>query len=276
MLCHPSCRAAMRMRAHVLSLLVVFAVVAAGHQTVQPSGLFVTNDVGAAVAPAAHPAGNRPQFVGLPGRAAKPAATTSAHACPAGQHAPALRTYILSLPRFNATRPSGAGAAGGGALLELRFALADVPAYMPLLLNRGSQGLEHGLLDTSRFLADWAALAAAGYGAMPGEVAEGTSRVRRHKQGAVPASAPVSTQCRMPALKQQALFSRILQAARLMRSAAAAPPSQAACREAKAREGAAAPSNALLALHGPRKASAVADIEGVRLEDDHVSTRDMG
>lgn len=36
-------------------------------------------------------------------------------------------------------------------------------------------------------------------------------------------------------------------------------------------QGSRAPSNALLALHGPRKASAVADIEGVGLEGSTVS-----
>ena len=60
----------------------------------------------------------------------------AAGGCPAGQHAASLRTYILSLPCFNLTRPLS-----GGGLLELRFALADAPAYMSLLLNRGSGGL---------------------------------------------------------------------------------------------------------------------------------------
>lgn len=115
---------------------------------------------------AAFPAATAPAFVGLIGEAPSAVAGLPANAsesgCPDGQHAVPLRTYILSVPRFSVASTLGS------ALLELRFALSDVPAYMPLLLNRGSQGLQQGLLDAHRFLADWAALAAAGQGAMPG------------------------------------------------------------------------------------------------------------
>lgn len=83
-----------------------------------------------------------------------PAAVPS---CPAGQHKPRLRTYILSLSSFNLTATPQPG------LFELSFALAAAPPLMPLLeQSSGSSaaGLRQALLDTRQFLADWAALAA--------------------------------------------------------------------------------------------------------------------
>lgn len=165
-----------------------------------------------------------PGFVGATGARPQPAGGAAAGAggaCPPGQHAPTLRTYVLTLPRFNLSRSGGASG-----LLELRFALADVPPYMPLLSSTPVRGLQQGLLDGPRFLADWAALAA------------------RSPRGAAMPGRAVDMQCGGGSGK---LFNVV-----------------GATGEGEA--GAPAPSNAMLALHGGSKASAVADIEGVRLE----------
>ncbi|KAL4430679.1 hypothetical protein ABPG75_005935 [Micractinium tetrahymenae] len=97
---------------------------------------------------------------------------------------------------------------------------------MLLLASTPGQGLRQALLDGPRFLADWAALAA------------GSPR------GAAMPGRAVDMQCSGGTGRLPSLF------AALGEGEADAP----------------APSNAMLALHGESKASAVADIEGVRLE----------
>lgn len=100
---------------------------------------------------AAYPRQGPTQFVGL-----RSGSNDSAlvNGCPAGTHHPMLRTYILSIPHFTLA------ASGSGSLHELRVRLADAPPAMPIIINRGpSQGLQQGLLDTRRFLADWAQVA---------------------------------------------------------------------------------------------------------------------
>lgn len=147
-----------------------------------------------------------------------PAAVPS---CPAGQHKPRLRTYILSLSSFNLTATPQPG------LFELSFALAAAPPLMPLLeQSSGSSaaGLRQALLDTRQFLADWAALAASAESGF-----------------AVPGLA-VERQCHGSGVAVSNLS-----------------------------KWETAPVNAMLALHDVSKASAVVDIEGLRLQHGQVT-----
>ncbi len=117
---------------------------------------------------AAYPNQAATQYMGLVGSGND---TAGGNGCPAGTHHPALRTYILTIPCFTLVPASSPPGSVGG-LHELRVQLADAPPVMPIIINGGpGRGLQQGLLDTLRFLADWAELAAeAPHGiTMPGE-----------------------------------------------------------------------------------------------------------
>ena len=94
---------------------------------------------------------------GAPRLAGPPPRRPAGQACPPRQHAPTLFTYILTVDRFNLTgSPSAPG------LFELRVGLDALPRHSPILVDHaaGRSGLSQGILDTHRFLADWAAIAA--------------------------------------------------------------------------------------------------------------------
>ncbi|KAL4422580.1 hypothetical protein ABPG75_008777 [Micractinium tetrahymenae] len=207
--------------------LLLAALLAAAGVAAIPSSTAAATPLDAALAAYPHQAPT--QFVGLTGGAND---TAEINGCPTGTHYPILRTYILTLPRF------ALGPAAGG-LHEMRVQLADAPSVMPILINRGpGQGLQQGLLDTCRFLADWAEVAAA------------------QPNGITMPSVAVDRQCGGPG-----------------HNASAAPAGTrrfAVLGGEDEEEGNGVPGNAMLLLHGPRKASAVVDIEGLRLEGEEV------
>ncbi|KAL4424752.1 hypothetical protein ABPG77_000095 [Micractinium sp. CCAP 211/92] len=179
---------------------------------------------------AAYPNQAATQYMGLVGSGND---TAGGNGCPAGTHHPALRTYILTIPRFTLV-PATSSPGSVGGQHELRVQLADAPPVMPIIINGGpGRGLQQGLLDTLRFLADWAELAAqAPHGiTMPGMAVNRQCGGLHHNTTA-------------DGTRRFAL----------------------AGGEEDQEEGNGAPSNAMLLLHGPRKASAVVDVEGLRLE----------
>ena len=92
-----------------------------------------------------------------PRLAQPPRGRPTGQTCPPRQHAPTLFTYILSVDRFNLT-----GSQSAPGLYELRVGLDALPRHSPILVNHpaGGGGLSQGILNTHRFLADWAAIAA--------------------------------------------------------------------------------------------------------------------
>ncbi|PSC73899.1 proline-rich receptor kinase PERK9 [Micractinium conductrix] len=158
-------------------------------------------------------------------------------ACDAGgssddHHDVPLRTYILTASRFNLRR---AAASDGGSTHELRLPLDALPPFVPFVLNAAAsgKGLRQGLIDPTRFLHDWAATMRAAARLLPG----------RH---AMPGVA-IEAQCSgggnntVEGLVSAGVLQQFTKAA---------------------------PTNAHLLLHGPRKAAVLADIDWVRVEGD--------
>jgi hypothetical protein len=80
--------------------------------------------------------------------------------CAAGEHADPLVTYILTAEKAKLSAVDKAKN-----LYRLTVPLAAAVPTMPYMINSHPGGLEQGVLDTKRFVADWAALCdAADYG----------------------------------------------------------------------------------------------------------------
>lgn len=88
--------------------------------------------------------------------------------CPAGQHAPILRTTILTAAQFTLT-PEGISSPDEAKPTYYRLTL-PLAALSPVLpfINNEAGALSHGVLSTPRFLEDWAAYAAAAERQGPG------------------------------------------------------------------------------------------------------------
>ena len=146
-------RAMARMHASLLGLLLVGSLAAAhgdaSHPIVDGTGASLFWRLGGPAGTCGAPRAPPPD--------SPPSGQPTKQGCPPRQHAPTLFTYILSVDRFNLTgSPSAPG------LYELRVGLDALPRHSPILVNHaaGKSGLSQGILDTHRFLADWAAIAA--------------------------------------------------------------------------------------------------------------------
>ena len=76
--------------------------------------------------------------------------------CPKGQHADPLVTYILTAEKATLSAVDKAKN-----LYRLAVPLAAAVPTMPYMINAHPGGLQQGVLDTKRFVADWAALSEA-------------------------------------------------------------------------------------------------------------------
>jgi hypothetical protein len=76
--------------------------------------------------------------------------------CASGEHADPLVTYILT-----AGKAKLSAVAKAKNLYRLTVPLAAAVPTMPVMINSHPGGLEQGVLDTKRFVADWAALSEA-------------------------------------------------------------------------------------------------------------------
>ena len=76
--------------------------------------------------------------------------------CPKGQHAEPLVTYILTAEKAKLSAVDKAKN-----IYRLTVPLAAAAATMPYMINSYPGGLQQGVLDTKRFVRDWATLSAA-------------------------------------------------------------------------------------------------------------------
>lgn len=88
--------------------------------------------------------------------------------CPAGQHAPILRTTILTSNQFTFTPEANSSPdEPKSTYYTLTLPLASVSPVLPFINNEAG-ALSHGVLSTPRFLEDWAAYTAAAEERGPG------------------------------------------------------------------------------------------------------------
>ena len=85
--------------------------------------------------------------------------------CPSGQHAPILRTTILTAAQFTLSpeansSPNEHSSTEKASFYELTLPLASISPVLPFVNNEAG-ALSHGILSTPIFLEDWAAYSAA-------------------------------------------------------------------------------------------------------------------